>query len=135
MNAELQFLRQRIEHENNLINHRLSALVGSQAFLVTGFAVSLNAPVQFHATRYEAVHRLLSQLLPLAGIGTVLVMLLSLAGAVLALNGLHKQCAQFETPDLPVHSTPVIRWLGNAAVVGVPMIFLSLWVALLVNLL
>jgi hypothetical protein len=136
VNVKLQFLRQRIEHENNLINHRLSALVGSQAFLVSGFAVSLNAPVQFHSASYEAVHRLLPQLLPIAGIATIVVMLLSLSGAVLALNGLHKQCSQLETPeDLPVHSSLAIRWLGNAAVVGVPVIFFSLWVTLLVTLL
>ena len=43
MNERLEALRRRIEHEDNLINQRLSWLVASQAFLLTALAISLNA--------------------------------------------------------------------------------------------
>ena len=71
MNDKLQFIRHRIEHGDNLINQRLSALVGSQAFLLTAFAISLNAPKEFFSPHYEPVHRLLTHMLPVAGNASV----------------------------------------------------------------
>jgi len=135
MNDKLHFLRQRIEHEDNLINQRLSALVGSQSFLLTAFAISLNAPKEFFSPHYQPVHRVLTHMLPVAGIASVVVLLLTMLGAVLALHGLRKMADRLTTPeDPPVHSSTSVRWLGNAAVVGVPVIFLALWIALLVTL-
>ena len=132
MNEKLHFLRQRIEHEDNLINQRLSALVGSQSFLLTAFAISLNAPKEFYSPHYEAVHRVLTRLLPVAGIASVAVLLLTMLGAIVALRGLRKMADRLAAPDdPPVHSSMPVRWLGQAAVVGVPVIFLILWVALL----
>ena len=132
MNEKLHFLRQRIEHEDNLINQRLSALVGSQSFLLTAFAISLNAPKEFYSPHYETVHRVLTHMLPVAGIGSVVVLLLTMLGAIVALRGLRKLADRLATPDdPPVHSSRFVRWLGQAAVVGVPMIFATLWVALL----
>ncbi|MEA3188366.1 MAG: hypothetical protein QOD99_2196 [Chthoniobacter sp.] len=133
MNDKLHFLRQRIEHEDNLINQRLAALVGSQSFLLTAFAITLNAPKEFFSPRYEPVHRRLTHLLPVAGIATVVVLLLTMLGAVVALHGLRKMADRLATPeDPPVHSSTFVRWLGQCAVVGVPIIFLILWLALLV---
>ena len=132
MNEKLHFLRQRIEHEDNLINQRLSALVGSQSFLLTAFAISLNAPKEFYSPHYEPVHRVLTRMLPVAGIASVAVLLLTMLGALFALHGLRKMADRLAAPDdPPVHSSTAVRWLGQAAVMGVPMIFLLLWVALL----
>jgi hypothetical protein len=120
MNPKLLLLRQRIEHEDNLINRGLSAMVGSQAFLVSGFAISLNAPKEFFFSTYAPAHLLLTQLLP---------------GTVSALNGLHTFATQCTTPEeMPIHSSTFARWLGLSAVFGVPLIFLTLWSALLLSL-
>jgi hypothetical protein len=135
MNDKLQFIRHRIEHEDNLINQRLSALVGSQAFLLTAFAISLNAPKEFFSPHYEPVHRLLTHMLPVAGIASVVVLLLTLLGAVVALHGLRQMADRLTTPeDPPIHSSTFVHWLGQAAGAGVPVIFLVLWIALLVAL-
>jgi hypothetical protein len=135
MNDKLQFIRQRIEHEDNLINQRLSALVGSQAFLLTAFAISLNAPKEFYSSQYEPVHRLLAHLLPVAGIASVVVLMLTMLGAILALHDLRKLADKLTTPeDMPIHSSTLIRWLGQSAVVGVALIFLSLWISLVITL-
>jgi hypothetical protein len=132
MNEKLHFLRQRIEHEDNLINQRLSALVGSQSFLLTAFAISLNAPKEFYSPRYEPVHRVLTHMLPVAGIASVVVLLLTMLGAAVALHGLRKLADRLATSeDPPIHSGTFVRWLGQAAVIGVPLIFLALWIALL----
>lgn len=134
MNEKYQFLRQRIEHEDNLINQRLAALVGSQSFLLTAFAISLNAPREFFSSGYIRAHRLLTHMLPVAGIATVVVLLLTMLGAVIALRDLHRMADQLATPgDPPLHSSRPARLLGQAAVVGVPVIFLLLWLALLVE--
>ena len=132
MNEKLQFIRHRIEHEDNLINQRLAALVGSQSFLLTAFAISLNAPKEFFSPRYEPVHRVLTHMLPVAGIASVIVLLLTMLGAVIALRTLHKLADSHAMPDdPPVHSGALVRRLGQAAVIGVPIIFLALWIALL----
>ena len=40
----LETIRKRIEHEDDLLNQRVSWIVSSQAFLLTGYAILLNAP-------------------------------------------------------------------------------------------
>lgn len=92
----------------------------------------MHAPLEFHAKRYENVHQMLTQLLPFAGIATIVVMQLSLFGALIALSSLHRACDRYTTlDDPPVHSSKVARWLGLSAMLGVPLIFLILWIILL----
>jgi len=132
MNENLQFLRQRIEHEDNLVNQRLSWLVGSQSFLITAFAISLNAPTQFYSPRYVEVHQKLLHLLPVVAIASILVLMLTLLGAVSALSAL-RRCSDLiaTAEDVPIHSSTAIRWLGLSAAFGIPLIFLVFWLALI----
>ncbi len=135
MKDQLEFVRQRIEHENNLANYRLSALVGSQAFLLSAFAIGLNAPLQFRSEVYDRVHRALMYLLPIAGITTIVIMSLSMIAAMLALKELHQKSDLLsDSGQIPIHSSRTIRWLGNLAMIGVPIVFAGLWAILLVNL-
>jgi hypothetical protein len=41
-----EIIRSQIEHEDNLINQRLSWFVAAQAFLFSAYAILLNAPSQ-----------------------------------------------------------------------------------------
>ena len=41
-----KIIRSQIEHEDNLINQRLSWFVAAQAFLFSAYAILLNAPSQ-----------------------------------------------------------------------------------------
>ncbi len=59
MNEKLEALRRRIEHEDNLVNQRLSWLVASQAFMLTAFAILLNAPLNSLIPAYYAANHLL----------------------------------------------------------------------------
>src|SRR5881628_2698690 len=68
-----QLIRQRIEHEDNLIVQRLSWLVASQSFLFTAYAIVLNGltgspPPAAGALMHQQMR--LSRLIPLAGILT-----------------------------------------------------------------
>ncbi len=132
MNDKLVLLRQRIEHEDNLINQRLSWLVGSQSFLITAFAISLNAPTTFYSPAYVPVHQKLLHLLPVVAIASIVVLMLTLVGAVAALVALRRHADVIATAeDIPIHSSATIRWLGLSAAFGIPVIFLVFWVVLI----
>lgn len=134
VNAGLEVIRRRIEHEHDLINQRLSWLVSSQAFLLTGFAISLNAPKAFAREGYADANRLLTLCIPIGALACITVLSLTLVGAIWSLEILRHQALAVSGPgDLPVMNVAPIRWLGLAAPVLVPAIFLSLWMVLLLG--
>ena len=131
MNPNLPILRQRIEHEDNLINQRLSWLVGSQSFLITAFAISLNAPKEFYQTRYGLIHERLLHLLPFVSISSIVILMVTLMGAMLSLRNLRRLADKFSAPDdLPIYSHASIRFMGLAAALVIPLLFLGLWAVL-----
>jgi Mn2+/Fe2+ NRAMP family transporter len=134
MNERLEALRRRIEHEDELISQRLSWLVGSQSFLLTAFAISLNAGTVAKEPAYAAANRMLVALLPPTGIACVLIVGFTVAGAIWSLSELRALAGQIAGPgDLPIHSRPAIRRLGLAAPVAIPCVFLTLWLALILS--
>jgi hypothetical protein len=52
----LEIIRRRLEHEDNLVNQRLSWILSSQAFLLTGYAILLNAPGELRSEVYVRHH-------------------------------------------------------------------------------
>ncbi len=132
MNEKLDALRRRIEHEDDLINQRLSSLLASQAFLVTAFAISINAPTVFRLESFGPANLALVRVLPWVAMACIVVLALTLAGAILSLAALRRRAAEFTMPgDLPVHNTALIRRLGLAAPVCVPFIFFLFWLAVI----
>jgi|HubBroStandDraft_3_1064219.scaffolds.fasta_scaffold185476_2 hypothetical protein len=133
MNEKLEALRRRIEHEDNLVNQRLSWLVASQAFMLTAFAILLNAPLNSLIPPYYAANHLLVSLLPYAAIACVVIIWVTLAGAIWSMQLLRAKAASITLPnDIPVQSPRAIRSLGLVAPIGIPAIFLLLWVMLIV---
>ena len=53
----LETIRKRIEHEDNLLNQRVSWIVSSQAFLLTGYAILLNGPQVLRSEQFERTPR------------------------------------------------------------------------------
>jgi hypothetical protein len=47
-----RIIRSQIEHEDNLINQRLSWFVAAQAFLFSAYAILLNAPSQLRVAGF-----------------------------------------------------------------------------------
>src|SRR3954470_6456178 len=64
----LENIRRRIEHEDNLLNQRVSWVVSSQAFLLTGYAILLNGPQVLRSEQFNQTHALLMKLIPLTSI-------------------------------------------------------------------
>lgn len=132
MNPALEAIRRRIEHEDDLISQRLSWLVGSQAFLLSAFAISLNAPSAFVRPGYAEANHLLTWFIPCGAIAIIAVLWLTLVGAVWSLRILQNQAARLTTTDeLPIYSSTPIRLLGLAAPGLIPFILLALWIPLL----
>ncbi len=132
MNEQLTALRSRIEHEDNLVNQRLSWLVGSQAFLLTAFAISLNGGPELKPPAYASANHALVALLPFAGMACILILWLTLAGALWSMAALRAQADKITQPgEFPIHSRRPIRWLGFAAPFAIPAVFLALWLVLL----
>ncbi|MEI6861381.1 MAG: hypothetical protein WCL04_03930 [Verrucomicrobiota bacterium] len=129
MNPQLEAIRHRIEHEDNLVNQRLSWLVGSQSFLLTAFAILLNGPQQLRLPHYAGIYSAMVGLLPWVGLGCVAVLWLTLWGAIWSMKKLRDEAAKVMQPgDMPVHSIAAIRMLGLAAPVVIPALFLMLWI-------
>ena len=133
MNEKLDALRRRIENEHNLVNQRLSWLVASQAFLLTAFAISLNAPTGAMRPDYARANHLLVSLLPYVGLACIFILWLTVAGAIWSMTELRARAdAIIQPEDLPIYSRAAIRRLGLAAPVAIPGVFLLLWLVLLI---
>ncbi|MFD0895202.1 hypothetical protein KBB96_00415 [Luteolibacter ambystomatis] len=133
MNPKLEAIRRRIENEHSLINQRLSWLVSSQAFLLSAFAISLNAPKEFAGGGYLEANHLLVRVIPLGGIACISLIWLALWGAIWSLSILRREANAICGPeDLPIINHAPIRLLGLAAPVFIPAIFLALWIVLLI---
>ncbi|BCU77611.1 hypothetical protein [Luteolibacter sp. LG18] len=133
MNPKLEAIRRRIENEHTLINQRLSWLVSSQAFLLSAFAISLNAPKEFAGGGYLEANHLLVRVIPFGAIACIGLLWLTLWGAIWSLGILRREANNVcGDEDLPVLNHAAIRWLGLAAPVFIPAIFLALWIVLLI---
>src|SRR5512132_50418 len=83
---DYHYLREEIRHQDNLINARLSWLVSSQSFLLSGFAVALNGSARALLPIYAKLNVILVASLPVAGLVTDLASYLTLWAALLRMS-------------------------------------------------
>ena len=86
-----KIIRSQIEHEDNLINQRLSWFVAAQAFLFSAYAILLNAPSQVRLEGFGTQREILFFLIPLVAIGVSILIYTTVIAAMLA-------TANFKTP-------------------------------------
>ena len=128
---EYIFLREEIRHEDNLINQRLSWLVSSQAFLLTGFAITLNGPIKFRSESYENLSLALVQWLPIAGMVICLVNYLTIWAAILHMNKVRQLARDAHPEHFPlVQGSALTRKLGLSGPMLIPLVFLLVWLVL-----
>ena len=134
--GDLEFyrmIRARLEHEDGLVVNRLSWLVASQSFLFTAYAIVLNGP-QASAGHPPALLRVV----PIVGIASVGLIYAGLLAAIRAMSWL-RASLRARVPDesrlgLPsIHAPAIIRALGLAAPVLLPVVFLVAWLFLLLK--
>jgi hypothetical protein len=83
-----QIIRSQIEHEDNLINQRLSWFVASEAFLFSAYAILLNAPSQVRLQSFATQQNILFSLIPLVAIGMSILIYITVIAALLAMANL-----------------------------------------------
>jgi hypothetical protein len=130
-------IRNRIEHEDNLIMQRLSWLLASQSFLFTAYAIALSGLSSAPLAATNALmgqEKLLFQLLPIVGILTCGLIYLSIIAAVQAIRLLRQSYrSRFgpeETSLSEIMVATPIRRLGLAAPLWLPPVFILVWLIL-----
>jgi len=133
-----QIIRSQIEHEDNLINQRLSWFVAAQAFLFSAYAILLNAPSQVRLQRFATQQETLFSLIPLVAIGVSILIYITVVAAMLAMANLRRllegHMKEEESALLPpVQGYRQTLLLGQASPILIPLLFMSSWVVLLIR--
>ncbi|HYY30158.1 MAG TPA: hypothetical protein VE860_19605 [Chthoniobacterales bacterium] len=125
---DLVYIQNRLSHEDDLINQRISWLVNSQSFLLTAYAITLNGLAADQTKPLAYIQRKLLSLLPLVGIGCVLLVCVALIGGLMAMGEL-RRFARTKLPKdrLFLISRPTTQYLGVSAPVFIPVVFLVIW--------
>jgi hypothetical protein len=131
-------IRQRIEHEDNLILQRLSWLVASQSFLFTAYAIVLNGlavpPPPPTVAEFIAQQQLLFRLIPVVGALTCALIYVSILAAVRAMRLLRRayrsRFGQEDASVPPIQVSAPTRNFGLAAPLVLPLVFVAVWLLL-----
>ena len=115
-------LRDKWEHEDEVINHRLTWLLVSQTILFAGWGALLEMAQT--TQNAEKIGRLI-QWVPFFGILTSLLILVSIVAATVAMVHLKSQNASIQADP------KATKW-GLFAPIGLPVVFIAAWVAALV---
>jgi hypothetical protein len=130
----LENIRRRIEHEDNLLNQRLSWVVSSQAFLLTGYAILLNGPQVLRNEHFNHTHDLLMKLIPITSIAVTALIWFGILAGILAMRDLRVCAAKHPSYDAShVQGRALTRRVGLAIPALVPVAFLVTWLLLLVK--
>jgi hypothetical protein len=128
-----EMISSRIEHEDNLLNQRVSWIVSSQAFLLTGYAILLNAPLQPRSEQFQHDHALLMKLIPFTSIFVTSLLWIGILAGIRAIRELRARAKA--RPGFEAGQTlarPLTRAIGLAIPALIPVAFLLTWLWLLV---
>jgi hypothetical protein len=130
-------VRERLEHEDNLIVQRLSWLVASQSFLFTAYAIVSNGlmsqpqPACLHFG--EQLQRLF-QLIPIVAMLTCVLIYISILAAVVTMRGLRNGYRSRFGPEEdalpPIMTAAPVRLYGLVAPLLLPLVFTTIWLIL-----
>ena len=126
-------INSRIEHEDNLLNQRVSWIVSSQAFLLTGYAILLNAPLQARSELFRHDQALLMKLIPFTSICVTLLLWFAILAGIWAIRELRARVKA--RPGFAADQTlarPLTRAIGLAIPALIPVAFLLTWLWLLI---
>jgi hypothetical protein len=131
-----QIVRERLDKENELMTQRLNWLVTSQSFLFAAFGVTLSFQEK---TRAENISRLveLRGLIPVVAVGTSFLIYIAILAGLSAmirdrtsLNQIVDRLREQKPGFPPVRSGWRRFWLGLAAPLLLPVLFIGVWLCL-----
>jgi hypothetical protein len=131
-------VRSQIEHEDNLVNQRLSWLLSSQSFFFTAYAISLNGPPLIRSKSLENTVGLLILLLPLVSILSAILIGLTVWAGMWTMQKLRhryskQMIATFGEELPPIQSTGGALFLGHFAPIFLPALFIVIWLMLMMK--
>jgi len=130
----LENIRRRIEHEDNPLNQRVSWVVSSQAFLLTGYAILLNDPQVLRNEHFNHTHDLLMKLIQITSIAVTALIWFGILAGIVAMRDLRVCAAKHPSYDANhVQGRALTRRVGLAIPALVPVAFLVTWLLLLVK--
>ncbi len=131
-----RLVRERLEHEDELIVQRLSWLVASQSFLFTAYAVTLNGLQGPRGGVFADQLMHLYRLIPAVGVLSCSLIYTGIIAAVIAVHLLRrafdariKDEASLGVP--PIQTARPLRLLGQAAPLSLPLLFIIVGLFLL----
>jgi hypothetical protein len=124
----------RVEHEDNLFNQRVSWIVSSQAFLLTGYAILLNAPMGLRTAEHVRDHALLVRLIPITSLCITVLLWVAMLAGITAMRALRSGAEKHPSHE-PNHlqGSPAIRMLGLVPIALVPGVFLVTWLLIVMR--
>ena len=122
---QLEWTRQKLEHENDLVNHRLSWLASSQAFLAAAYVIRFSSD----SDTPEGLERGI----PVLGIVSTIVVFSSIVAAVWAFRVEQRHWTHEieERRRLLLTGTRLTQRLGFVAPIGLPVVVIAGWSAAL----
>jgi hypothetical protein len=135
---EYRLVRGQIEFEDNLITQRLSWFVAAQSFLFTAYAITMNAGPKGASQEFQYQQVLLFHLIPVVAIGSCVLIYATIVGGFLAQRNLRAYLAK-KIPTERLAPFPMVqgalltRMLGKAAPLGLPLVFVGVWLYLFVQ--
>ena len=132
--TNLEIIRHRIEHEDNLLNQRVAWVVSSQAFLLTGYAILLNGPAQFGSEALRQARDLLMTLIPLTSIAVTALIWVAILAAILAMRDLRISASRHPSDGATyIQGRALTRRVGLTVPVVIPLVFLTTWLLLILH--
>ena len=129
-------VRSQIEHEDNLNSQRLSWFVASQAFLFTAYAIVVSNLSPGRLPWVDQQQHLLVVLIPVVALASCLLIYATILAGTVAMINLRK-LYKSKTPAVelfpPVQGYRLTQLFGQAGPLGVPPIFIAIWVILLLG--
>jgi len=133
-----RMVRSQIEFEDGLITQRLSWFVAAQSFLFTAYAINLTGAWTGLAPELKLQRRLLFDVVPIVAIASCMLIYFGILAGVAAQKKLRDLLCRLIPADrremFPgIHGTGSTRMFGMAAPLGLPPVFITVWLVLLVR--
>lgn len=131
----LNLLDSRIKVEFELVNHRLSWLIGSNAFMLAGLAIANNHTMQHSLLSADKIAATLTWLLPALGMLFSFFVFISIIAAHSVINDIKRKRTPVEKiaqnlcglDNSSIDHTHIAHWVGNAPPFVFPLILFSAW--------
>ena len=128
---EIHLLKERIDHENNLLMQRTTWVVMSQAFMLTGYAIVLGSVGDGLPSGQARDLKALTLLLPWTAIVSLTLLYVTIIAAVRSMASLRDLLTRCHPDEHPIILGDRLAFLGGTvAPLLAPATFLFTWIAL-----